>query len=269
MSLLTKGIKITQTPTKDGSRYLGGAIDRGAADHPMLTGNFYVFFGLPSAIFGSDSNTSAAAVQGTLLTAAEEFTPHADAQVKIIDADGQGGVGSSFISGKSITREFSITYKDFWDAPIFRIHRKWSFINPYFGASDIAHDYSASEYKGVCMVIRTKPVVRKGNWSLEDIIKIDYYNGVFPKVDLSSVYSATINDNQLVRPQVTYSFDGFPLCETDDNVLKAAVEILNQQEIFRSIEDSYSKLTSDQSTRGSGLVKAQTSGDRGNQTKSV
>ena len=56
-SLLSGGITITQGPTKDGSRYIGGH-DRGAGDHPFLTGNFYVFFAFPSTIFNADAQAA-------------------------------------------------------------------------------------------------------------------------------------------------------------------------------------------------------------------
>lgn len=239
-SLLSGGITITQGPTKDGSRYIGGH-DRGAGDHPFLTGNFYVFFSFPSTIFNADAQ----AAQNYLLTSAEDYTPHADGQVKIVDVEGQGGVGASFISGRTTSREFSITYKDFWGAPIFKIHRKWSFINPYFGGSDMAVEFSGREYKGTCMVIETKPVVRiDKEWTASDIIKVAYYDGVFPKIDLSSAYSATIADNTLVRPSVQYSFDGFPLDETNATVLATAVTTLKNAKLFDNTKTLYEKLAS-------------------------
>lgn len=244
--LKTGAITIT-APTTDGTGYVGGS-KRTAADHPFLSGNLYVFFGFPGKILTGTANMEATHAQGTLLTAAEEYTPHADAQIKVVDVEGQGGVGASFIAGRTNSREFTILYKDFWKAPVFRIHRRWGFINPWLGGSDIAGDYSAMEYKGTCMVIQTKPVVRTGTsaddggFTNEDIIKIAYYDGVFPKVDLSAVYSANIAENTLIKPSVPYSFDGVPLDETNTKVLEAAVTILNTQEVFAQIADTYSKL---------------------------
>lgn len=240
--MLTNGITIEKGPTANGTRYVGGS-GRGEADHPMLSGNFYIFFKFPSAIF-PDGTTE---LQHYLMTAAEEYTPHADAQVKIQDVDGQGGVGASFISGKTISREFSLNYKDFWGAPVFRIHRKWSFINPYFGASDIAEKYSGDEYKGSCMIIQTKPIARgvgRGSdaWIESDITKVAYYDGVFPKVDLSSAYNATITDNTVVKPSVSYSFDGFPLDETNKAVIATALTALNGSDLFGNTKKVYNEL---------------------------
>jgi len=247
----TGAINITP-PTPDGTGYLGGS-QRTANDHPFLSGNLYIYFGFPSNIIGDGNKASD--FQGTLLTAAEEYTPHADAQIKIVDVEGQGGVGASFISGRTNTREFSITYKDFWGAPIFRIHRKWCFINPYLGGSDMSAEvdgYAANEYKGICMVIQTKPVARGSAenlkaWHSSDIIKIAYYDGVFPKVDLSSVYAANITDSTLIKPNVSYSFDGTPLDETyNGGELKIkAAELLENQHVFAQIADTYSKLIGD------------------------
>ncbi len=104
----------------DGSRYNGGSKGT-AGDHPYIKGYFYVFFGLPTTIFDTESRTSA---QDYLMVSAENYTPPGDRQIHHQDVQGQGGVDTSLITGQTISREFSIQYKDYWGAPIFRIHRK-------------------------------------------------------------------------------------------------------------------------------------------------
>jgi len=230
----------------DGTGYLGGSA-RTSADHPFVKGYFYVFFGLPSNIFGSNSEITREKAKKFLLVSAEAYTPPGDRQINVQDIQGQGGVDASFITGQTISREFSIQYKDYWGAPIFRIHKQWTnFINPYLGASTMAQDFSSNEYKGACMIIQTKPIVRKSGevtaeWKESDIIKVDYFDGVQPVTDLKSVYDANITDNSFVKPTVQYKFDGFPLDETNAKVLAKAKVILDGAELFSDTQEIYNK----------------------------
>lgn len=234
----------------DANRYLGGH-DRNMSDHPFVKGYFYVFFGVPVHIFGGDKGISPEQARQFLLVSAESYTPPSDRQINLQDIQGQGGVDASFITGQTISREFSIQYRDYWGAPIFRIHRTWTnYINPYLGGSTIATEFSSREYKGVCMVIQTKPVVKKVStgagsveWKADDIIKIDYFDGVQPMTDLKSAYDANITDNSFVKPTVQYKFDGFPLDETNIDVVTKAVAILNAKAVFDKTSELYNKLT--------------------------
>jgi hypothetical protein len=151
---------------------------------------------------------------------------------------GMGGVDASFITGQTIDRNFSIQYRDYWGAPIFRIHRQWTqYLNPYFGGvtnnygvgnNGTAPDFMSREYKGTCMVIQTKPITKYdgANYSENDIIKVDFFDGVFPITDLKSAYDSNITDNSIAKPTVQYRFDGFPLDESNEDVLGKAIEIL-------------------------------------------
>jgi hypothetical protein len=242
--------------SKSGNRYGGGSAS--TSSHPYVKGYFYVFFGFPSQIFNASGNNVSAgmnptASQNYLLSSAESFTPPGDRTLTMGDVQGQGGVAASFITGQTITREFSIQYKDYFGAPIFRIHKQWtSYLNPYLGASTIASDFTPNEYKGVCMVIQTKPVARSsdesltsgmGIWKESDIVKVSFFDGVVPMTDLSSAYDANITDNSFVKPTVQYKFDGFPLDETDDIVLTKAQEILNSASLYDESVKVYSKLS--------------------------
>jgi hypothetical protein len=236
----------------DGTGYLGGS-SKSEGDHPYIKGYFYVFFGVPGKIFNNaTSEITRTQAKEFLLVSAESYTPPGDRQINLQDIQGQGGVDSSFITGQTITREFSIQYKDFWGAPIFRIHRQWtSYINPYLGASTIAETFSAAEYKGACMVIQTKPIVRQVGdsqiaWKESDIIKIDYFDGVQPMTDLKSAYDANITDNSFVKPTVQYKFDGFPLDETNDTVMTKAVGILNGAKIFTKTSELYNNFATNE-----------------------
>ena len=230
------------TTNVDTNRYSGGR-DSTAGDHPFIKGYFYVFFGLPETLFDEQATQA----EKFLLVSSEAYTPPGDRQLNIQDVQGQGGVDASYLTGQTISREFSIQYKDYWGAPIFRIHRMWTnYINPYLGVVDQGENikFQSSEYKGVCMVIQTKPV-KKETYTTDDIIKVDLFDGVQPMTDLKSIYDANITDNSFVKPSVQYKFDGFPLDETSDDVVVKALALLNSSDkLFAKTEDIYSKLVS-------------------------
>jgi hypothetical protein len=222
----------------DINRYLGG-FERGESSHPFVKGYFYVFMGFPTALFKANATDGFSIDPADALTytlsAAEGWTPPGDRQLKTEDLMGMGGVDASFITGQTIDRNFSIQYRDYWGAPLFRIHRQWTqYLNPYYGGvtEEIANAgalFMAQEYKGTCMVIQTKPITKtKGSqWQASDIIKIDYFDGVFPITDLKSAYDSNITDNSIAKPTVQYRFDGFPLDETNKAVMGKATILLS------------------------------------------
>ena len=249
---------------KHANRYTGGSAQK---DHPFIKGYFYVFFGFPSALFEtSGSALTGSAAQKYLLTSAESFTPPGDRTLNMQDLQGQGGVDASFITGQTIARDFSIQYKDYWSAPIFRIHKRWAnYINPYLGVSTVAKDFTPNEYKGVCMVIQTKPVARKGAgsdttlasavepWQKGDIIKVHLFDGVVSITDFNSIYDANITDNSFVKPVAQYKFDGYPLDETDPDTLTKALAVLNSASLFDKTSAAYKDLAT-KSTIESGVI---------------
>jgi len=226
------------------NKYLGGkGLDN--TMNPYIKGYFYVIFDLPD-IF--DTNTSVN-VKNTLLSSIEGFTPPGDRQLKTEDLQGMGGIDSSFITGQQIDRTFSLQYREYWGAPIFRIHRQWTnIINPYAGGyikstTSGTSTFGSKLYKGRCWVIQTKPVLGNSEkaFDKDDIEKVFFFDGVFPRTDLLSVYDANITDNSVVKPQIQYSFDGFPLDETNSSILENAVTKLNEYKIDNgpNIKSSY------------------------------
>ncbi len=219
----------------DVNRYLGG-FNRGVDSHPYVKGYFYVFFGFPFHLFNKDSIEKNDALVYSL-SAAEGYTPPGDRQIKSEDVMGMGGVDASFITGQTIDRNFSIQYRDYWGAPIFRIHRQWTqYLNPYYGGvteegggANLSPLFMSQEYKGTCMVVQTKPITKSSGamWDKSDIIKVDFFDGVFPVTDLKSAYDANITDNSIAKPTVQYRYDGFPLDETNEFVMDKALEVLS------------------------------------------
>lgn len=241
------GANNNQNHSPDINRYLGGA-RRGVDSHPYVKGYFYVFFGFPTDLFPDSASEESSIIKERAmiytLSAAEGYTPPGDRQLKTEDIAGQGGVDSSFITGQTLDRNFSIQYRDYWGAPIFRIHRQWTqYLNPYIGGAttvrrgDVTQnvEFAPYEYKGTCMIIQTKPVTLiDTGYSESDIIKVDYFDGVFPTTDLKSAYDSNITDNGIVRPTVQYRFDGFPLDETNPAVRQKALQILNSVDYNRA-----------------------------------
>jgi hypothetical protein len=227
----------------NGNRYQGGS-QRSASDHPFIKGYFYVFFKFPEGLFKDESDKKMG--ETYLMASAEDYTPPGDRQINVQDIQGQGGVDASFITGQTISREFSIQYKDYWGAPIFRVHKVLtSFIDPYLGVNTkVDSKFAASEYKGTCMVVQTKPVARKdGQWNKEDIIKVSLFDGVQCLTDFNSIYSANITDNSFVKPVAQYKFDGYPLDETDESTMTKAMDSMNAQALFEPTAALYEALS--------------------------
>jgi hypothetical protein len=237
-----------------GNRYQGGSnLEKNA--HPFIKGYFYVLFEFPD-IFEQGDKTN---LSNLLLSSAESYTPPGDRQLKTEDIMGMGGVDATFVTGQQIDRNFSIQYKEYWGAPIFRIHRQWtSIIDPYSGgaikksATDSVSNFEVGSYKGKVWIIQTKPVLGNtaNKFVIDDIIKVDYMDGVFPKTDLKSIYDSNITDNSLVRPNIQYSFDGFPLDETNDLVKKEALDKLNEVLVIDDTLSKHSYNVFDQLTEG-------------------
>lgn len=228
----------------DGGHGFTGGSSRDGAVTPMTKGYFFVFFAFPGMIF--DASMSAADAKQYLLNAAVDFQPHADRQLQILEDKAVGGATSNFIVGQTTTTDFSLTFKEFASAPIYRVHAKWtSYIDPFLGASTIADIFAPSEYKGSVMVIQTKPIanINKADWKEEDIIKVYLYDGVFPLNDPSSPFSNGIEQVDRVQLPMQYKFDGQPLNETNANVLNQAVEVLRSADIYGATQEIYNKLS--------------------------
>jgi len=229
-----------------GNRYVGGS-DLADAMHPFIKGYFYVVFEFPENMFGGVSETRTK-LANLLLSSAESYTPPGDRQLKTEDIQGLGGLDASFITGQQIDRNFSIQYREYWDAPIFKIHREWTSIISPFSGNTIKTDDTAglvNAYKGKVWVIQTKPVLGTTEHKFEasDIIKVDIMDGVFPKVDLKSAYDANITDNSIIRPNVQYSYDGYPLDETIPGIKKLAAGQLNKLLMGEQSMHSYDVFT--------------------------
>jgi hypothetical protein len=225
-------------------------ISSSASVHPYVKGYFYVYFKFPQIVLNritTGNTTSNDKLSNILLALCENYTPAGDRQIKYEDVIGLGDVGSSYITGQTIDRNFSLMYRDLWGSPVLKIHRAWSsIIDPIFGGLVRNTDdkeqinFLPSSYKGSVIVIQTKPIAifentTKTKITNDDIVKVDLYTGVFPTTDLSSVYDANITDNSIVRPTITYRFDGSKYDESyDPSLISTALTLLKEKIITDS-----------------------------------
>jgi hypothetical protein len=213
------------------NRYLGGS-DK--TIHPYVKGYFYVFFEFPPIVAKKVGETNANVGGKILLSLCEGFTPPGDRQLKTETVTGMGGLDADFVTGQTLDRSFSLMYRELWGNPIFVYHRAWTgIIDPYLGLNNSGLKFIPKNYKGRVLVIQTKPNIVNSTDSdvqvdvRDSIIKVNLFDGVVPITDLSSVYDSNINDNSIVRPTVSYRFDGKDYDETYDGVLSTAESVLS------------------------------------------
>lgn len=225
-----------------GSRYFGGA---DLNDHPFIRGYFQVFFELPSAIFGQEQDSTA----NQILTASvQSFTPPGDTTLNVADVMGQGGVGSSFVTGQTIARDFSLTMQEKYRSPIWTIFKTWTsaIIDPYIGVSTVLASqpggFIAKNYKGRCMVIETQPVKfqdMNDDDIKKNIVRVYYFDGVFPTSDNLSQFNADVTANDVVTLTIPFRFDGHPLTDKHDKTLEKAIQYMKNKNLYERVTNYY------------------------------
>lgn len=237
------GFKSKTTKLTGGHGFMGGS-NRDDSVTPFTKGYFFVFFAFPGTLFNASMN--AADARSYLLNSAVDFQPHADRQLQTVEDTAIGGAKSNFIVGHQTTQDFSVTFKEYANCPCYRVNSKWhSVIDPYLGGSTVAVDMAPKEYKGSIMVIQTKPIARvnKADWKLNDIIKVNLYEGTFPLNDPSSAFGNGVEQTERVQIPINYKFDGQPLTELDDDVLAQALEVMQSYDIYGETAGLYSALS--------------------------
>ena len=235
------------------SRFYGG---HSRTSHPYINGYWQFLVSPPCKLFdkiakGSDNTLAAQWFHAT----AEGFTPPSR-NLNKVDLPAQGGVGSSWVSGQSLMRTFSITHREYRDLALGKLIELWtSIIIPHIGVSELAgYDWEGSSYKGEAFVILTKPTghgrdssttcaTNLGKWKLEpeDIEEVFYFDGVWPENTPVDSLAQDISSNDIVQYTVNYSFDGWYLNKSDDDVVKAAIDALNNW----SYQETYDTYTTD------------------------
>lgn len=221
------------------TRYFGG---HSRTNHPYVNGYWQYFVAPPSKLFSTVADTAVKWFHAT----AEGFTPPSR-NLNKADLPGQGGVGSSFVTGQSLMRNYTVTCREYRDLPMMKLIELWtSIIVPYIGVSEFGGaDWMAKTYKGHAFAIFTKPVADPSSQITEaSIEEVYYFDGVWPENNPTDSLSQDISANDIVQYSVNFSFDGWPLTKSDDGVVAAAVSVLSAYQ-YQSTYDIYtSDLTS-------------------------
>ncbi len=219
------------------TRYFGG---HNRKNHPFINGYWQLYLSPPQRIFGIAHNQAIEWFHST----AEGFTPPSR-NLNKADVPGQGGLGSSYVTGQTLSRNFSLTFREYRDMPNMQLLNLWSsVIDPYTGVSEeVGEKWDANFYKGSCFVILTKPVGAFEGEPIgnEDIEEVYYFHGVWPENTPYDTMATDISSNDVVQYAMNFSFDGFPLTKIDDGVVDQAVTLLNNREYIKHTYDLYLK----------------------------
>ncbi len=227
------------------NRYMGGHARK---TQPYVGGYWYFMLLTPDTIFGRESKVTKD--PGSAITSpdstplnfdtvsnptdsntqfesdlwfhstAESFTPPTTNLTKI-DIPGMGGIGSSFIGGREITRTFTVAFREYTNLPLMTALTRWnSVMDPYLGVSGLqATEWMPAAYKGVACAFLCKPTVsNEGRMSLNfnvkdmngsDIEQIYYFDGVWPESAPHDSFNSDIATNDSLQLSVSFSFDGW------------------------------------------------------------
>ncbi len=222
------------------NRYMGG---HSRKTQPYVGGYWYFMMLTPDKIFGNtgaisgDPGSQSASIPGMLYSdsttvdtqfeqdlwfhsTAESFTPPTTTLTKI-DIPGMGGIGSSFIGGREITRTFTVAFREYTNLPIMTALNRWtSVMDPYLGVSSVtAAEWIPQAYKGVACAFLCKPTVSgtgrkkiqflKDDMNGSDIEQMYYFDGVWPESSPHDSFNSDIATNDSLQLSVSFSFDGW------------------------------------------------------------
>lgn len=190
------------------TRYMGGHYRN---NQPFVTGYHQILFELPNYLFNATHNDSA---RKWFTSTCETFTPHT-VTVNFSDVMGIGQIGATFMTNKTIGREFTLGFREYQHLPIMSFLDLWhSVFDEHSGASPLAGNaYVPSAYKGACTVFQLKPTgARENKLTVDDVEEIYVYQGVWPKTNpRDTVGASDQTTNDFIQLSVTFSFDGAPL----------------------------------------------------------
>ena len=205
------------------TRDIGGHFRK---NQPYIGGYFQVIFGLPELLFGGADQAKVAS--RWLHSTCEGFTPHSQT-MNTIDIVGQGQIGSSFVTGTTVNREFTMTFREYQNLPILNIIKRWcSVMDNFTGTSPLdGNQFLPINYKGWCAVAQTKPVKSKNvALTAEDIEECYIYPGVIPMTIPLDALNSDVTSNEAAQLSVSFKFDNSPLTSAEPGVINKVVELL-------------------------------------------
>lgn len=207
-------------------------------NQPYISGYFQVVFGLPLRLFG-DSSEQASVASRWLHTTCESFTPHTQ-NLNKVDVQGQGQLGSSFVSSVTTNREITLAFREYQNLPILNILKQWSSImDPFTGTSPVqANKFLPLNYKGWLAVAQTKPTGSNSeNLTKEDIEECYIYQGVFPTNIPLDALNSDITANDTAQLSGTFSFDGAPMTSAEPGVTDKVISLLDTMKYIGDQEE--------------------------------
>jgi len=231
---------------RDWNRFMGG---RRRTNHPFIGGYWYFFLEPPAYVFQNDNGEAT----NWWFSTAEGFTPHSTNLTKV-DVPGMGGQGSSYVAGREINRTFSVTFREYQNAPIMNFFTMWTAAinDPHFGLSVMrGNEYIPANYKGSAYAVLCKPT--HGNHDSvgaslteDDIEVLWYYDGVFPEGAPVDAFASDISGNDVLQLSVNFSFDGYPLNGKDEvAVMNHFLSSVQSSYTSRAIQTLYEEITTD------------------------
>jgi len=213
------------------TRNIGGDRDT----QPYISGYFQVFFELPPLLFGKTTSTAKEWLHSTC----ESFTPPGYT-INKVDTVGLGQVGASFPTSKVITRQFTLTFREYQNMPLLTILRTWAgLFDPILGVSPLkGKEFIPTNYKGKCYVALMKPTGADGQQvTADDIEDIYAFAGVFPTNVPEESITNNLTGNDSIQYSVTFSFDGAPINRFDADVEKTVLAMLNAKSYMKTYEN--------------------------------
>jgi hypothetical protein len=205
------------------TRFLGGHTRE---NHPYISGYWYFIIQPPDKVY---TNASAALAQKWFLSTCEGFTPPSRNMNKV-DVPGLGGVQASFVSGQTLNRTFTTTFREYKNLIMLKLINIWSgIITPYDGVSELSgKDWMANAYKGFAAAILTKPVNGGVNTlTADNIEEVFLFDGVWPESSPYDALNQDISANDSIVLSVAWNFDGWCLTSADNGVVDKAVAMIN------------------------------------------
>jgi len=188
------------------TRYSGGVKNI----HPFISGYWIMQFkSLPTTIFTDVAQH--VTIKNWFRTSAEGFTPP-NKTLNKTDVPGMGGLGSSFLTGQTLTRTFSTTHREYSGLKLFNIINLWgNVIDVNYGVNVKGKTFYSSDYKADLYVGLLKPTVQaSGALQAEDFEQVFLFSGVFPETIPYDSLNQDISTNDSIQLSVTWNFDGWP-----------------------------------------------------------
>ena len=193
-------------------------------NHPYISGYFQIMVGVPERLFAAPEIASK-----WLHSTCESFTPHSQS-INKVDIQGQGQIGSSFVSSVTTNREFTLAFREYQNLPVLNIIKQWgSVIDPFTGVSPLGGDeFLPENYKGWIAIAQTKPTrSQEGSLKIEDLEECYIYQGVFPTTIPLDAVNSDITSNDSSQISVTFSFDGSPLTSAEPDVSEKVISLFS------------------------------------------